>query len=485
MRTSNTVKQARNVGNGGNEPTSLTRHHFCKMYWASISNILIFAKMITVGLFLSIPSTAQALEFNITWGESVPSNELSDLKLAAETASDNWKEIITDDVTINITFEWTATFQNQAEGARASVLYLPYSYTEVRDALEADMTTANDTNAVNAMPLNSIPMLINLTSDNPNGSGSSTPYLDDNSDQNNTRVRVSLANAKSMGLFSAHHRYKDGTITVSGFPDWDADPSNGIDPLHADLVAVLTHEIGHVLGVSTLIEGQLAYNPGKAAADYDFVSPEDLFRYSAESIANGYSVIDWSSDSREKFFSIDGGRTEISKFSTGSRGDGSDPSHWQHDTPTFGIMDPQVSPLHMISDADLTLLDVMGWNVEYQKTGEPVEVPVERPTEEPIEVPVEEPEDEQTEAPVEEPSPSISDTLVITETVFTATYIEIRWSTEALLGNNARVMQCNDLEAADYQEATGGLYRRGAWRKYFSMSTSQADACSFRVEISE
>lgn len=89
----------------------------------------------------------------------------------------------------------------------------------------------------------------------------------------------------------------------------------------------------------------------------------DLFRYSGASRAQG--VIDFSADTRNKYFSIDGGATSIAGFSTGETfGDGRQASHWQ-DSLGLGVMDPTAGPgeLLAIGANDIQAFDVIGWDL--------------------------------------------------------------------------------------------------------------------------
>jgi hypothetical protein len=96
---------------------------------------------------------------------------------------------------------------------------------------------------------------------------------------------------------------------------------------------------------------------------FTYRSVLDLYRYSIISPASG--VVDWTADARSKYFSIDGGNTQLTTFSTGvDFGDGRQASHWQ-DGLGIGIMDPTASAGELlgISSNDILALDVIGWNV--------------------------------------------------------------------------------------------------------------------------
>src|SRR4029079_2080081 len=70
------------------------------------------------------------------------------------------------------------------------------------------------------------------------------------------------------------------------------------------------------------------------------LSVGDLFRYSTESRGYGLGCVDFCADTRDKYFSIDGGTTKLYSYSTGlTKGDGRQASHWK-DNLGIGIMDP-------------------------------------------------------------------------------------------------------------------------------------------------
>ena len=309
--------------------------------------------------------TAQAaLTFNFTTSTG---NAQADAAFAA--AAQRWSSLFTDNVTINVYRGFSALgagILGSTSNTQAN-----YAYSAARAAFVADATSSDDATATaNLQPGSSFGLLLNRTSNSPNGAGSATPYLDNDGDANNINLRLSNANAKALGLLSGTNAAQDGAITFSTSFTWDFDPTDGITAGAFDFVGVAAHEIGHLLGfvsgVDVLDINSPPVNGPFADNQFTFVSPLDMFRYSSLSDASG--VIDWTADNRTKYFSIDGGTTSLTTFSTGRNfGDGNQASHWK-DSLGIGIMDPTAArgELLAISALDILAFDVIGWNLQIQ-----------------------------------------------------------------------------------------------------------------------
>lgn len=286
-----------------------------------------------------------------------------------QAAADFWSSKFSDNITVNLDIGFTAL--NPGILGSAGSENEVYSYSQFRAAIASDITSADDATFSAGLPGGlSFNPYINRTSNNPNGSGSATGYLDNDGDANNTQVRINRATAKALGLLSGVTALADASITFSSLFSFDFDRTNGITAGTFDFVGVAIHEIGHALGfvsgVDILDINSPPVNGPFADNLFNSVTPLDFTRFSAESQTAGANL-DWTADSRPKYFSLDGGATSVldNAWSLGKNfGDGQQASHWK-DNGGIGIMDPTFASgeLGVVSNLDLRGLDAIGFNL--------------------------------------------------------------------------------------------------------------------------
>jgi len=322
---------------------------------------MFFAFVLAVGQMVA-PRAQAALQFNL-----VPAPGMNSQAIAGfQAAADRWSGIFSDNMTVNIDINFASLGSGVLGSTFSSTEFMPYA--DFRADLAADSKSVADATAMAHLPGgSSFGLLINRTADNPNGSGSAIPYVDNDGGENNTTIWMSTANAKAIGALAADDPGSDASIVFSSLFSWDFDPSNGIISGAFDFVGIAAHEIGHSLGFISGVDILDINSPPKngpfSANQFTYVSPLDMYRFSSLSVANG--AIDWTADTRTKYFSIDNGATDLGPFSNGVNfGDGRQASHWK-DNLGLGIMDPTAASGEMLSitNLDIRAFDVIGYDL--------------------------------------------------------------------------------------------------------------------------
>lgn len=304
------------------------------------------------------------LQFNLTYDTSIDPNALSGF----EEAAGRWSNLFSDPITINLTIGFQSLPSNiigETSSAEESK-----TYTQVHAALIADAKSADDLTAVSHLQASpATQFLVNYTAQN---GDSATPYLDNNVNFDNLNIGLTFADEKALGLRSAGTE-NDATIIFTSNTStavFDFNPDDGITAGENDFVGAATHEIGHAMGFISSTDDVSDGSPGSGGTPVNENSfdPDtlDLFRYSTLSTADG--GFDITADTRTKYFSLDGGATQVSSnalFSDGLfNGDGHQASHWE-DNIGAGIMDPTEAPGEtlQISSNDIRMFDAIGYDL--------------------------------------------------------------------------------------------------------------------------
>jgi hypothetical protein len=319
-------------------------------------------KILKIVPLIALAYAGSASALNIHFN---PAPGMSPVALAGfEAAAQRWENVLKDDITVNLNINFTALAPNVLGSTGSTRGLIDYQF--FRDALIADKTTLTDNQATAHLQTgNCMSVMMNGTNVNPAGVGNAATFVDNDCDANNSRIRMTWANARALGLTAAHDSTIDGNISFSTLFSWDFNPYDGVDATSFDFIGVATHEIGHALGfvsgVDTMDGNRSSNIPDSA---FTYIAPADVFRCSADSRAAG-ADIDWSADKRDKFFSFDHCNSQIARFSTGvTWGDGRQASHWK-DNEHLGILDPTAGRGEFleISMLDLQMYDAIGWNV--------------------------------------------------------------------------------------------------------------------------
>lgn len=323
---------------------------------------------IAVLVFIMAGSSSNAgvvFNLNNTGGAGIGTNA----RTGFQAAADYYSSLLSDNVTINLDIGFTTLDPGILGSASSTKGFIGYD--GFRSAIAADATSGSDASFSAGLPSGSnFSVYINGTADNPNGAGSSSPYVDNDGGTNNSTVWMNTANAKALGLL-VDDGTPDATISFSDQFTWDYDASDGITAGSFDFVGVAIHEIGHALGFVSGVDILDANFTSAQGGPYDddlfyYVAPLDFSRFSGDSQAAA-ADIDWTADTREKYFSIDGGNTiyQANAFSTGkTQGDGQQASHWK-DSQGYGLFDPTLAPgeTGTLSSLDLLSLDIIGWDL--------------------------------------------------------------------------------------------------------------------------
>ena len=297
---------------------------------------------------------AHALDFQFNAAAGTPQQVIDGFTAAGQ----RWSAIFSDEVTLRIDIDFRSLGSNSL--GETTNYYENLSWINVRSKMVADAKSSDDALAVAQLPsVDGIPILINRTSNSPTGSGSATPYLDNDGDANNTMLRMSLANERVLGLV-ARPNVADAAVVFNKDFQWDFDPLDGIARNRYDFVGIATHELGHAMGVLSGVDTLDAATTPLADHALAAVTPMDLFRFSDASRLSG--AIDFTADARGKYFSIGDG-TQIALATGVNHGDGSQASHWK-DNADAGIFDPSFADTELltISANDRRLLDVIGYD---------------------------------------------------------------------------------------------------------------------------
>jgi hypothetical protein len=359
---------------------------------------------------LLVASSTPALTFDINFAPGMPANA----REGFTTGLQQLGALLADDITVRIDAKY-APLPGNFVGQSATPAPATH-YSDVKRALMNDIKSSSDATAVANLQAGTIVNPQRITWNYGvwiealkffvHDEFTDQLMIDDETvldSYNNTQMLFPRANMKAIGLTKDYRgdptfdaSTVDGTITIDSGLAWDFDRSNGIDSNRRDFIGVVQHEALHVLGfVSGVDRHDSRSVPNGPERPSQRVGDEqleawvqifanntvlDLFRFtefSTTSAEGGIGIQDLGYGQRSAtdipYFSIDGGVTLLSQFTTGQfHGDGETAGHWKQGPigQTIGIMTPdtRLGELRALTELDLLMLDVIGYDLVSSET---------------------------------------------------------------------------------------------------------------------
>ncbi|NEP15866.1 MAG: hypothetical protein F6J97_03065 [Leptolyngbya sp. SIO4C1] len=312
---------------------------------------------------------AQAVSFRFVYGPNTPLEQM----IGFEIAGNIWSSYLKNEVTLNIYVETTSTLPDGVVGGALPGIEAEYNYKDLVNAFQDSVASQADASAYGSLPIKNFAFEFRSNSKN--------ALI-----KKVKKINFTRANAKALGIIESGRNKNDkkdkkvekldGVILMSDLSNmslsWNYALTGSLSARQLDFGAVALHELGHTLGfisgvddpgfISMVIEQQ-AKRKAIKGDKMKFSTILDLFRYSPSSAANGIPDLTFSRE--EKYFSVDGGKTNLGAFSLGAELEDFQASHWRDQSDTLGMMAPLLRPgqREQITNLDLIAFDVLGWTV--------------------------------------------------------------------------------------------------------------------------
>lgn len=311
-----------------------------------------FSKSLTpLGLALLIaPTQVSALDIVIDPSAALSGN--APALAAFNRAAEQWEAVFTDDILVTVTGD-LSSFGSGSENVIGSTgsFFLQDAHDNIVGQIQAEGAATNPI-------LNFLPTSAQFNANLSPG------------DSITGNITGTKANLKALGYGGLDGIFgvSDGTISFNSDFTFDYDNSDGITGGTMDFETVALHEIGHLLGFTSVVD---QFDGATGSANLMVL---DLFRFDSANLPT--TTAEFTSFSRELSPGTAASFTDLNttvEMSTGrTEGDGNQASHWK-DNLGLGIMDPTLAfgELVPIGANDILAFDLIGWDIA---------VPVPEPT---------------------------------------------------------------------------------------------------------
>jgi hypothetical protein len=282
-----------------------------------------------------------------------------EVKAAFERAADVWESRIANPVTVYVDVDYGSKrfgepWEDENIIASASSDYRGGSeglYGAIRPLLAARADNASETTVYGALPASSLPTNLGTTS----------------------RLASPSILLRALGAIAATAQTSDSAPAI-GFNSafsYDFNPGDGISPGKKDFEGVVVHEIGHMLGFTSLV-GVSENGSGTPFTPTIL----DIFRFRPGVTAGTFSSAQrvQSSGGDQVYFANGAALAFSTGRPDGTGGDEQQASHWKDDALSgvrIGIMDPTLSSgvRTELTSNDLTAFGMLGYNVVAPSAG--------------------------------------------------------------------------------------------------------------------
>ncbi len=302
-----------------------------------------------LGCCLTFSQSATALNIII----EAPGGYSADALAAFDRAAAQWEDRISDPITVTINTSFRTFTNPNTIGSASTVLLTPIvePYGTIRDWMVADAANEPDDSIVSYLPATLSALNVTV----PDGFTV-------------TGIAASKANLKALevvGLdLDAIFGASDGTIDFNTGFSFDYDNSDGVTPGQMDFETVAAHEIGHILGFTSVVD-DIAYMIENGLTDDDVrMTPLDLFRFENDSANDPSTPQEFTDSARSLMPGGDPIFDDIMNEILMSDGVSRQASHWE-DGLGIGIMDPTLylGEISLVSELDLRALDLIGYEI--------------------------------------------------------------------------------------------------------------------------